>query len=338
VKTRRVLITVGAGGVGKTTTAAALGIAAAKRGRRVLVMTIDPARRLAESLGITNMSTEAVDIDPRRFADAGYPLEGSLTAMMLDTKRTFDDLVIKHSSTKENAQRLLGNKLYQYVSTSLAGTQEYMAMEKLVAVKSDPRWDLIILDTPPTANALDFLDAPERLMEALDSATMKWFVEAFQSSGKLSLNLLARSAAMVLRGIGKITGGGFLEAMAEYAERARAGGGPLVLCGDMNVARSDKDVYPRDCKPDVIGQRPDERALFERILATGLVDVGRALDPDTETTFTWWPPWRNMRQKNQGWRIDYVLASQTPGLEAKECKVLTDVGTSDHAPVVATFA
>lgn len=89
-------------------------------------------------------------------------------------------------------------------------------MEKLVAVKNDPRWDLVILDTPPTANALDFLDAPERLMEALDSATMKWFVQAFESSGKLSLNLLARSAAMVLRGIGKITGGGFLEAMAEF--------------------------------------------------------------------------------------------------------------------------
>jgi anion-transporting ArsA/GET3 family ATPase len=216
LKTRRVLITVGAGGVGKTTTAAALGIAAARRGRRVLVMTIDPARRLAESLGIERMSTEAMDIDPERFAAAGYALDGSLTAMMLDTKRTFDDLVIKHSSSKENAEKLLGNKLYQYVSTSLAGTQEYMAMEKLVAVKSDPRWDLVILDTPPTANALDFLDAPERLMEALDSATMKWFIEAFQSSGKLSLNLLARSAALVLRGIGKITGGGFLEAMAEF--------------------------------------------------------------------------------------------------------------------------
>jgi anion-transporting ArsA/GET3 family ATPase len=216
VRTRRVLITVGAGGVGKTTTAAALGLAAAKRGRRVLVMTIDPARRLAESLGIAQMSTEAVDIDPKRFAASGYPLEGSLTAMMLDTKRTFDDLVIKHSSTKEKAQRLLDNKLYQYVSTSLAGTQEYMAMEKLVAVKNDPRWDLVVLDTPPTANALDFLDAPERLMEALDSATMKWFVQAFETSGKLSLNLLARSAATILRGIGKITGGGFLEAMAEF--------------------------------------------------------------------------------------------------------------------------
>jgi anion-transporting ArsA/GET3 family ATPase len=215
VRTRRVLITVGAGGVGKTTTAAALGLAAAKRGRRVLVLTIDPARRLAESLGIERMSTEAADIDPARFEAIGYPLEGSLTAMMLDTKRTFDDLVIRHSSSPEKAKKLLENKLYQYVSTSLAGTQEYMAMEKLVAVKNDPRWDLVILDTPPTANALDFLDAPERLMQALDSATMKWFIEAFQTSGKLSLNLLARSAAMVLRGIGKITGGGFLEAMAE---------------------------------------------------------------------------------------------------------------------------
>jgi anion-transporting ArsA/GET3 family ATPase len=216
VETRRVLVTVGAGGVGKTTTAAALGVAAAKRGRKVLVLTIDPARRLAESLGIERMSTEAMDIDPKRFDQVGYPLKGSLTAMMLDTKRTFDDLVIRYSSTKEKAQKLLGNKLYQYVSTSLAGTQEYMAMEKLVAVKNDPRYDLIVLDTPPTANALDFLDAPERLMEALDSATMKWFIEAFQSTGKLSLNVLARTAAMVLRGIGKITGGGFLEAMAEF--------------------------------------------------------------------------------------------------------------------------
>jgi anion-transporting ArsA/GET3 family ATPase len=216
LRSRRVLVTVGAGGVGKTTTAAALGLAAAKRGKRVLVLTIDPARRLAESLGIERMSTEAMDIDRKRFEAAGYPIEGSLTAMMLDTKRTFDDLVLKHSSSPEKAKQLLNNKLYQYVSTSLAGTQEYMAMEKLVAVKSDPRWDLVVLDTPPTANALDFLDAPQRLMDALDSSTMKWFAEAFEHGGKLSLNILARSAAAVLRGIGKITGGGFLEAMAEF--------------------------------------------------------------------------------------------------------------------------
>jgi anion-transporting ArsA/GET3 family ATPase len=213
---RRVLVAVGAGGVGKTTTAAALGVAAARRGRRVLCLTIDPAKRLAESLGLERMSAEEQAIAPYLFERAGIPLRGSLTAMMLDTKRTFDDLVVKYSSSPERAQKLLDNKLYKYVSTSLAGTQEYMAMEKLVSVQKDARFDLVVLDTPPTANALDFLDAPERLVEALDSATMRWFVQAFESTGKLSLNLLARSAAVVLRGLGRITGGGFLEAMAEF--------------------------------------------------------------------------------------------------------------------------
>jgi anion-transporting ArsA/GET3 family ATPase len=213
---RRVLIAVGAGGVGKTTTAAALGVAAARRGKRVLCLTIDPARRLAEALGLQRMSSEEQVVEPKLFAEAGIPVTGSLSAMMLDTKRTFDDLVTKYSSTPERAQRLLGNRLYRYVSTSLAGTQEYMAMEKLVAVQQDPRFDLVVLDTPPTANALDFLDAPERLVEALDSATMSWFIQAFESTGKLSLNLLARSAAVVLRGLGRITGGGFLQAMAEF--------------------------------------------------------------------------------------------------------------------------
>lgn len=216
IESRRVIVTVGAGGVGKTTTAAALGVAAARRGKRVLCMTIDPAKRLAESLGIEEMRTEAATVDPARFEAAGVSLTGSLTAMMLDTKRTFDELVIKYSSSEAKAERLLSNKLYQYVSTSLAGTQEYMAMEKLVAVKDDPRYDLILLDTPPTANALDFLDAPQRLMEALDSAAMKWFVQAFQTSGRFSLNLIAKSAATVLRTIGRITGTGFLEAMAEF--------------------------------------------------------------------------------------------------------------------------
>ena len=243
VDQRRVLVTVGAGGGGKTTTAAALGVAAARRGKRVLCLTIDPAKRLAESLGIGEMSAEAVTVDNARFEAAGVPMKGSLTAMMLDTKRTFDELVIKYSSTQEKADKLLSNKLYQYVSTSLAGTQEYMAMEKLVAVKDDPRYDLVILDTPPTANALDFLDAPERLMEALDSATMKWFVEAFQNSGKFSLNLIAKSAAAVLRGIGKITGGGFLEAMAEFiAELNELFGGFKERAGRVEKALRGDDI------------------------------------------------------------------------------------------------
>jgi exodeoxyribonuclease-3 len=128
---------------------------------------------------------------------------------------------------------------------------------------------------------------------------------------------------------------GFLEAMESYVESTMAAGGKLVLCGDLNVARTDADVYVKERKVGAIGQRPDERALFEKTLSHGMVDVGRALHPDTDTLFTWWPPWRNMRQKNQGWRIDYVLAG---GLTATEHVVRTEVGTSDHAPVVVTFS
>ncbi|MGD0676050.1 MAG: ArsA-related P-loop ATPase [Polyangiaceae bacterium] len=219
VVSRRVLVAVGAGGVGKTTTAAALGLAGAARGRRVLCLTIDPARRLAEALGLEQMSGEEQTVKLERFglADgASTGSTGSLVAMMLDTKRTFDDLIRKYASTPERAGRLLNNKLYKYVSTSLAGTQEYMAMEKLVAVQSDPRFDLIVLDTPPTTNALDFLDAPERLVEALDSTAMGWILQAFESTGRVSLNLFARSASAVLRSIARIAGAGFLEAMAEF--------------------------------------------------------------------------------------------------------------------------
>jgi anion-transporting ArsA/GET3 family ATPase len=220
VMSRHVLVVVGAGGVGKTTTAAALGVGAARRGRRVLCLTIDPAKRLAQALGLERMMGEEQVVSDLFSGEEpvpdGAPARGSLTAMMLDPSATFDELVLKYSPSPERARKLLDNKLYQYVSRSLAGTQEYMAMEKLVAVQKDPRFDLVILDTPPTANALDFLDAPERLVEALDSAAIRWFVQAFQSTGKLSLNLLARSAVIVLRGLGRITGGSFLEAIAEF--------------------------------------------------------------------------------------------------------------------------
>jgi anion-transporting ArsA/GET3 family ATPase len=202
--------------VGKTTTAAALGLAAATRGRRVLCLTIDPARRLADALGIERTSSAEQVVDQTRLAQAGIVARGSLSAMMLDMKRTFDELIVKYSPSPERAQRLLRNKLYKYVSTSLAGTQEYMAMEKLVAIEREDRFDLVVLDTPPTANALDFLDAPERLVEAIDSPAMRWFLQAFQSTGKVSMNLLARSAALVLRGIARITGAAFLESTAEF--------------------------------------------------------------------------------------------------------------------------
>jgi anion-transporting ArsA/GET3 family ATPase len=213
---RRVVLVVGCGGVGKTTTTAALGLAAARRGKRVLCLTIDPAKRLSQSLGFEQTTTEPQVVDPALFKRAGLSVPGSMTVMMLDTKSTFDGLITSLAPTPEKRDSILNNVLYKYISQSLAGTQEYMAMEKLYAVKGDPAYDLILLDTPPTTNALDFLDAPERLMGALDSAATRWFVEAFQSSGKLSFNLLARSTAAILRGIGRITGGGFLEQIASF--------------------------------------------------------------------------------------------------------------------------
>jgi anion-transporting ArsA/GET3 family ATPase len=214
--TRRVILVVGCGGVGKTTTTAALGLAAARRGKRVLCLTIDPARRLSQSLGLEQMTTAAQQVDPALFEQAGVSVPGSMTVMMLDTKSTFDNLIASLAPTPEKRDSILNNVLYKYISTSLAGTQEYMAMEKLYAVKGDPAYDIILLDTPPTTNALDFLDAPERLIGALDSAATRWFVQAFQSSGKVSLNLLARSTAAILRGIGRLTGKGFLEQVASF--------------------------------------------------------------------------------------------------------------------------
>jgi exodeoxyribonuclease-3 len=129
----------------------------------------------------------------------------------------------------------------------------------------------------------------------------------------------------------------FLEALDGYAAAFQDAHRTLVLCGDLNVARTDRDVHPKERKPRAIGQLPEERALIERIIGRGLVDVGRALDPDNDGLFTWWAPWRNMRQRNIGWRLDYVLASGPLAARATACPVQKDVGTSDHAPVVAVF-
>ena len=217
---KKVLLCVGSGGVGKTTTSAALALAAAREGRRVLCLTIDPAKRLANSLGLEEMKQEETLVAPEIFERAGVSVKGTLTVMMLDTKATFDDIVRKHASTPAARDAILGNKIYAYVSTSLAGTQEYMAMEKLQALREGGAYDLIVLDTPPTANALDFLDAPERMIEAIDSPAMRWFVQAFtgknRSGGRLAMNLLGKGSQLVLKAVGKITGAAFLDQLAGF--------------------------------------------------------------------------------------------------------------------------
>jgi exodeoxyribonuclease III len=129
----------------------------------------------------------------------------------------------------------------------------------------------------------------------------------------------------------------FLGQMEAFIGEAHAGGRRMVLCGDINIARSERDVHPKERNPTLVGQRPEEREMFERILARGLVDVGRALDPDNDNLFTWWAPWRKLRERNIGWRLDYVLASESLATKAVRCAAYREVGTSDHAPVVATF-
>jgi exodeoxyribonuclease III len=129
----------------------------------------------------------------------------------------------------------------------------------------------------------------------------------------------------------------FLGSLEQFAADARTDANPVVICGDLNIARTDMDVHPKERKPLAIGQLPEERALLERIIAHGLVDVGRALEPDNDQMFTWWAPWRNMRQRNIGWRLDYLLASQPLFERVRSCRIERETGTSDHAPVLGDF-
>jgi len=271
VQGRRVLVCAGAGGVGKTTVAAALALGAARQGKKVLCLTIDPAKRLADTLGLAGMRGDAHSVAPDRLRVLGVPAGAGLTVAMLDTKRTFDDIVARHAPSSAVRDRILGNRFYQYVSTSLAGTQSYMAMEKVLAVLGDPTHDLIVLDTPPTSDALDFLDAPERLIEALDSPAMRWLVDAFEPRRKLGLGALARGVALVLRGVGRLTGRGFLEHMAEFVtELNDLFGGFKERAREVSKAFRGKDFAYVIVSTPVPGAL-DEAALFlERLNASGL--------------------------------------------------------------------
>jgi anion-transporting ArsA/GET3 family ATPase len=210
----RVVVFVGSGGVGKTTIASSFALHNALAGKRVLCLTIDPAKRLADSLGISYQGEHPQQVPPALFEQQGLSCHGTLWALMLDRKRTFDALVVKLAASPEQRARILSNTFYQFISTSLAGTQEYMAVEKLLEVNDDPSFDLIVLDTPPTTNAFDFLEAPMRLVNAIDSPVPRWFVRMLE--GDQPLGLLGRGAAYVLRGLSTFTGAQLLRQIAEF--------------------------------------------------------------------------------------------------------------------------
>jgi anion-transporting ArsA/GET3 family ATPase len=201
----RVVVTCGSGGVGKTTIAAAMALRAAEAGRRTVVLTIDPARRLAQSMGLTEL-----DNTPRRVCGAG----GELFAMMLDMKRTFDDVVLAHSSP-ERARQIFANPFYQSLSSSFAGTQEYMAMEKLGQLVAVAEWDLIVVDTPPSRSALDFLDAPQRLGRFLDGRMIR-LLTAPAKTGMSAMRVLSASVGLFAKAFTRVIGGELLSDLAAF--------------------------------------------------------------------------------------------------------------------------
>ncbi|HKA95417.1 MAG TPA: ArsA family ATPase [Streptosporangiaceae bacterium] len=198
----RIIVCCGSGGVGKTTTAAALGLRAAERGRHVVVLTVDPARRLAQSMGLTSLDNTPRPVPPPDgHGDAG----GSLHAMMLDMKRTFDEIVEAHSDPDRAAQ-ILANPFYQSLSSSFAGTQEYMAMEKLGQLRRADEWDLIVVDTPPSRSALDFLDAPQRLSRFLDGRLIRLLTAPTRASGRAYLKVVNAGFGVFTGAVAKVLG------------------------------------------------------------------------------------------------------------------------------------
>ncbi|MGC7099325.1 ArsA family ATPase [Amycolatopsis lurida] len=200
----RVIVCCGSGGVGKTTTAAALALRAAERGRQTVVLTIDPARRLAQALGLRELGNH-----PRQVSVEGFEPKGELWAMMLDMRRTFDDMVRVHAGP-ERAEQLLANPFYQTISTSFSGTQEYMAMEKLGQLAATGDWDLIIVDTPPSRSALDFLDAPTRLSTALDGRMIRLLTGPAKAGSWGLRKVVGAGFSMFAKAVSTIIGGQLL--------------------------------------------------------------------------------------------------------------------------------
>jgi anion-transporting ArsA/GET3 family ATPase len=207
-----ICICAGSGGVGKTTTSAAIAAGMAAQGLRVCVLTIDPAKRLADSLGLRELGNEATRVDPALFEQHGIEMKGELWAMMLDAKATFDELVARQAPDEESRDRVLDNRIYQQISNALAGSQEYMAMEKLFELHTEGRFDLLVLDTPPSRDALDFLDAPRRLTQFIEGRSLR----VFMKPTGLAARVAGRGATVALGVLKRIVGFDLLADLAEF--------------------------------------------------------------------------------------------------------------------------
>lgn len=215
---RDVIVCAGSGGVGKTTTSAVIGLQAAIEGQDVLVMTIDPAKRLANSLGIESLGDKAQEIPLEQFQEVGVDADGELSAMMLDMKASFDRLVERQAPDEETKEAIYKNRFYEYFSTSLAGTQEYAAAERLYEIHRDQDYDLVILDTPPTTHALDFLEAPERMADAIENKAFQWLYQQDLFKGESGFGLFSVGSSYVLKQLSKFTGEELLQELSVFLE------------------------------------------------------------------------------------------------------------------------
>jgi len=251
---KRVCICAGPGGVGKTTTSAAIATGMAARGKRVAVLTIDPAKRLADSLGLAELGNEARRVDPALLAAAGIEGSGELWAMMLDAKATFDEVIRKNAPDAETRDRILGNRIYQQLSAALAGSQEYMAMEKLYELWTEGDYDLLVLDTPPSRNALDFLDAPNRLVQFIDGRALRVFM---RPTG-LATRVIGGGASVMFSILRRLTGVDLLEDLAEFFQ---AFGG--MVDGFRDRARKVNELLAADETSFVVVCAPQAEAIAE---------------------------------------------------------------------------
>ncbi|HEX8823081.1 MAG TPA: ArsA-related P-loop ATPase [Archangium sp.] len=269
---KRVLLCVGSGGVGKTTVSATLALRAAVDGRSSLVCTIDPAKRLANSLGLNALGNVEAQVPASVLEPLGLKPKGTLHAMMLDMKATWDDLITKYAPP-DKRERILANRFYQSLSSALAGSQEYIAMEKLWELRTRRDYELIVLDTPPTAHALDFLEAPNRVLDFLDNEAAKWLLTPALAAGKIGLSIFSFGSSYVSKTISKFTGtetlqelAGFMSAIApmneSFRERAR---------GVRELLEADSTGFVLVTSPG--RERLDEVTHFHRLLKQNRMEV-----------------------------------------------------------------
>ena len=246
------LIVAGSGGVGKTTLAAALAIQAATWGRKTIVLTIDPAKRLAAALGLKQFAHT-----PEKIVCGNNQ---KLFAMMLDTKYTFDELIKKYAPSEDIANKIIGNRIYTYLSTMLAGTQNYMALEKLYELHESKEYDFIVLDTPPARHAMNFLEAPDRLSRFLDENTLKWFLKPYFIAGKLSIRLFSAGSHFFFKLIERLTGKELLYNLSEFFLNLQT-----LYGGFRERALKTKEILQSENTIFYLVTHP-ERAVFEQTL------------------------------------------------------------------------